>query len=166
VVGVPSGRFNSWPTVLSQTVLMATDHTVRSRPATGSLRERVDGGTLGNARLTGSAGLILLLLLFVEGVTVLLLRPLLSVHVFVGMLLIPPVGLKLASTGYRFARYYTNSPTYRREGPPQLLLRVIAPFVVCRPSRCLGLALRCSCLGRVIVGWWDCTRRASSSGSS
>jgi hypothetical protein len=46
------------------------------------------------------------------------------------MLLIPPVLLKLASTGYRFARYYTNDPAYRRKGPPPAALRAIAPIVV------------------------------------
>ncbi|MGH3002149.1 MAG: hypothetical protein ACRDM1_05710 [Gaiellaceae bacterium] len=88
------------------------------------------GGTAGNERLTASTAAVLVLLLAVEGVTILFLRPLLSVHVFVGMLLIPPVALKLASTGYRFARYYTGSPVYRSKGPPHLLLRLLAPLVV------------------------------------
>jgi hypothetical protein len=38
--------------------------------------------------------------------------------------------LKLASTGYRFARYYTGSPAYREKGPPRLVLRVLAPILV------------------------------------
>jgi hypothetical protein len=46
----------------------------------------------------------LLLLLAAEGATVLAIRQLLSVHVFLGMLLIPRAVLKLASTGYRFVR--------------------------------------------------------------
>ena len=73
----------------------------------------------GNTRLTASTGVILLALLAIEGVTLVALRPLLSVHVFVGMLLIPPIGLKLASTGYRFARYYTGSRAYVLAGPPR-----------------------------------------------
>ena len=44
---------------------------------------------------------------------------LLWLHLFVGLLLIGPVVLKLASTGYRFARYYTNDAVYRRKGPPE-----------------------------------------------
>jgi len=52
------------------------------------------------------------------------------VHLFVGMLLIGPVGLKLASTGYRFVRYYSGNEVYRRKGPPELWLRMIAPVVV------------------------------------
>lgn len=88
------------------------------------------GGAAGNERLTGSVAAVLFCLLAVEGVTILFLRPLLSVHVFVGMLLIPPVALKLGSTGYRFARYYGGSPIYRSKGPPHVLLRLLAPLVV------------------------------------
>lgn len=32
--------------------------------------------------------------------------------------------------GYRFARYYTHGEAYRRKGPPELWLRLIAPVVV------------------------------------
>jgi hypothetical protein len=67
------------------------------------------GGTEGNARLTGLTGVVLLILLSVEGVTLVDLRRLLSVHVFVGLLLILPIALKLASTGYRLVRYYTRA---------------------------------------------------------
>ena len=88
------------------------------------------GGTAGNERLTALTGSVLLIPLAVIGVTLLRLRPLLSVHFFVGMLLIGPVALKLASTGYRFVRYYTRNPVYRRKGPPPLPLRAIAPIVV------------------------------------
>ena len=52
----------------------------------------------------------LLVLLAIEGATIPWIRPLLSVHIFVGMLLLGPVALKLATTGYRFARYYTGGP--------------------------------------------------------
>jgi hypothetical protein len=89
------------------------------------------GGTEGNARLTGLTGLVLLVLLAVEGVTILNIRPLLSVHVFVGLLLIPLVALKLAATGYRFLRYYTHAVEYVRKGPPLLLMRMlVAPVLV------------------------------------
>jgi hypothetical protein len=49
---------------------------------------------------------------------------------FLGILLIPPVALKMASTGYRFIRYYTADPRYRRKGPPPPALRLLAPIVV------------------------------------
>jgi hypothetical protein len=85
---------------------------------------------LGNERLTAAAAVILLILLAVEGVTIVFLRQLMSVHLFVGALLIPPVLVKLGSTGYRFARYYTRDPVYRAKGPPPALLRAMGPFVV------------------------------------
>jgi len=83
-----------------------------------------------NARLTGSIAALLLLLLAAEGVTILRVRELISPHVFIGMLLIPPVIVKIASTTYRFARYYVGTPAYRRKGPPPPLLRLLGPFVV------------------------------------
>lgn len=87
-------------------------------------------GTDGNERLTTVTGVILLVLLAVIGVTILRIGQLISVHLFVGLLLVGPVALKLASTGYRFVRYYGGNPAYRRKGPPELALRMIAPFVV------------------------------------
>ena len=110
--------------------------------------EERTGGTEGNARLTGTTGVVLLPLLAVEGVTILFLRSLLSLHVFVGMLLIPPVALKLASTGWRFARYYTGNHTYRLKGPPRLLLRVlVAPAVVLSTIALLGTGVALIILG-------------------
>lgn len=88
------------------------------------------GGTNGNERLTTVVGATLIVLLAVIGLTILRIGQLLSVHLFVGMLLVPPVLLKLSSTGYRFFRYYTGNPSYREKGPPELALRVIAPMVV------------------------------------
>jgi hypothetical protein len=90
----------------------------------------VEPGTLRNERLTATTAVVLIALLLVEGVTILFLRPLLPVHIFVGMLLIPPVALKLATTGYRFVRYYTGHPTYIDRGPPLLLMRALAPVLV------------------------------------
>jgi hypothetical protein len=77
-----------------------------------------------------SVAVILLVLLAAEFLTLLDLRDLLSVHMILGLILIPPVLLKLGSTGYRFARYYTRSPAYREEGPPFLPLRLMAPVLV------------------------------------
>ena len=73
---------------------------------------------------------MLFVLLAAEGLTIVSVRGLLSAHVFIGMLLIPPVLLKTASTGWRFFRYYTGSPAYVRKGPPPALLRLLGPAVV------------------------------------
>ena len=53
-----------------------------------------------------------------------------SLHVFVGFVLIPPIALKLASTGWRFARYYTGTSAYVVRGPPLLPMRLLAPLLV------------------------------------
>ena len=67
-----------------------------------------------------------------EGATLFDLRAeFLTVHAFVGMLLIPVVALKLASTGWRMARYYLRGEEYVRRGPPHLFLRaLVAPLTV------------------------------------
>lgn len=93
-------------------------------------RVRSLGGVAGNEILTCAIAAVLTVLLLVEGVTILQLGPLLIPHMFVGLMLIPPVLLKLGATGYRFARYYTYAPTYREKGPPLLPLRLMAPVLV------------------------------------
>lgn len=87
-------------------------------------------GVAANARLTGAVAAALLILLAAEGATIPFIGPLLGPHMFIGMLLIPPVALKMATTGYRFVRYYTGSPPYVRKGPPHAALRFLAPGVV------------------------------------
>lgn len=82
----------------------------------GSRSKLLDGGTAGNERLTAATGVLLVALLAALGITILRIRPLISEHLFIGLLLIPPIALKLASTGYRFVRYYTSDPAYRRRG--------------------------------------------------
>jgi hypothetical protein len=73
-------------------------------------------------------GAVLLILLAVEGYTIVRIGRLLTLHVFLGMLLLGPVTLKAGSVLYRFARYYTGGEPYRRKGPPAPLLRVIGPI--------------------------------------
>ena len=91
----------------------------------------------------------LLVLLAVEGVTILFLGPLLSWHVFVGMMLIPPVALKLASTGYRFARYYGRSRAYLLRGPPHPLMRfVVAPVLIASTFGVLATGVAMLAVGR------------------
>ena len=85
----------------------------------------------GNARLTAAVGVLLLVPIAVELLTVPLgVHTFMSLHVFVGFVLIPLVLLKLASTGWRFARYYTRSDPYRVLGPPQPAMRMLAPLFV------------------------------------
>lgn len=88
------------------------------------------GGPEGNARLTGMTAVVLLVLLATEGVTLLQLGSLFTVHVVVGMVLVPFVVLKLATTGWRMVHYYLGAAPYRARGAPPLLLRLLGPFLV------------------------------------
>ena len=87
-------------------------------------------GAAANERLTAIAGAALFVLIFFEGVTLLKIHNLLAAHVIIGLVLVPPVLVKLASTSWRFLRYYTGHPDYVRKGPPRPLLRALAPFLV------------------------------------
>lgn len=109
-------------------------------------------GPEGNERLTASTGAVLLALFAAEGVTILSLSRLLSWHYFIGFLLIGPVCLKLGSTGYRFTRYYTGVPAYRRKGPPVPLLRVLGPFVVLTSVAVLATGVALAFVGRDAAG--------------
>ena len=88
------------------------------------------GGEFGNSSLTALLGLLLLVLLFLEGLTIPLVHRLIAPHIFIGILLIPPLLLKMASTGYRFVMYYAGNRRYRAIGPPALPLRLAAPILV------------------------------------
>jgi hypothetical protein len=107
------------------------------------VKQQQRDGVQSNSRLTAAVGALLLVLLAAEGLTLLRVRSLLTPHVFIGMLLIPPVLLKTASTGWRFVRYYRGSPEYRHKGPPPLLLRVLGPAVIVLTATVLasGVAL-------------------------
>jgi hypothetical protein len=95
------------------------------------LKKLLRGGSDGNEQLTAIVGTLLLVVIAIEGATLLDLRPLLTVHAFVGVLLIPIVALKLASTGWRMLRYYVRGDDYVRRGPPHLVLRAfVAPLIV------------------------------------
>jgi hypothetical protein len=102
--------------------------TIRTEDSTA--RSEASSGVAGNARLTGTFGAVIFVLLFLEGITVLRVRALISMHVFLGMLLVPFVIVKIASTGYRIVRYYRGDAAYADKGPPPVVLRILGPFVV------------------------------------
>ena len=52
------------------------------------------------------------------------------VHFLVGFALMPLIGIKLASTGWRSARYYTRGREYRAAGSPSWPARLIAPLLI------------------------------------
>jgi hypothetical protein len=96
------------------------------------IRRLFVGGSRGNEQLTAVLAAVLLLLLAIEGATLLQIRSLLTVHAFVGMLVIPVLTLKVASTGWRFLHhYYRGGEEYVRRGPPHVVLRtLVAPVIV------------------------------------
>jgi hypothetical protein len=105
------------------------------------------GGAEGNERLTAMTGAVLLVLLAVEGLTILSVHQLLTWHFFFGMLLIGPVLLKIGSTCYRFARYYTGSEPYVRKGPPAILLRLLGPVVLATSVGVIGSGVALAIVG-------------------
>ncbi len=88
------------------------------------------GGPAGNARLTAWTGLALLALFVAELLTLFDVRGLITWHLLVGAVLVPPVVVKTATTGWRILRYYVGDRHYRAAGPPPLLLRVLGPLVI------------------------------------
>jgi hypothetical protein len=111
------------------------------------------GGADGNERLTAAAGAVLLVLFAAEGFTILSIHQLITVHFFLGMLLIGPVLLKAASVCYRFARYYTGAAEYRRKGPPAPLLRVLGPVVLGTSLGVLGTGVLLGVTGPAAGPW-------------
>jgi hypothetical protein len=114
----------------------------------GRRRRLTAGGTDGNERLTVMTGVVLIILTAAIGVTIVWIGQLMWLHLFLGLALIGPVALKLASTGYRFVRYYTHDPAYRRKGPPIPVLRVLAPLVVLLTVALLGTGVALLFAGR------------------
>jgi hypothetical protein len=110
------------------------------------LRDRL-GGPEGNERLTAIAAVVLIVMLLGEGASLLQVRQHLSWHIFLGLALIPPVGLKLASVGWRFARYYLGHPPYVAKGPPHPLLRLMGPVYVAAT-----VVLFATGVGLIVVG--------------
>jgi hypothetical protein len=100
-----------------------------------------------------------------ETLTTLSLRSYLPVHIFLGLLLLPPIALKLASTGWRFVRYYTGSKPYRLKGPPMLLLRLLAPLLIASTLTLFGSGIALIAVGHGGGLLSACTLSASASGA-
>jgi DMSO/TMAO reductase YedYZ molybdopterin-dependent catalytic subunit len=117
----------------------------RAAGVAGRLRRLRGGGVAGNRALVSTLAVVLLVLLLVQVASAVwfallsynlpvpagpvfdVVRP---VHFFVGFLLLPLIGLKLAAVGYRVARYYTRDAAYHVAGAPPPVMRLIAPLLV------------------------------------
>ncbi len=125
--------YDSLPAPLASAVAEAVGHHRRRDVVLPST-----GGPAGNAVLTAWTGLVLLVLAVGELLTLIDVRGLISWHVALGALLIPPALLKTATTGWRMTRYYLGAVPYRQAGPPPLLLRLLGPLVVLSTLGLLG----------------------------
>ena len=101
------------------------------------------GGPAGNASLTAWTGLVLLALSLAELVTLLDVRGLISWHIVIGVLLIPPALLKTATTGWRIVSLLPQATCLHPGGPPPI---------------CCGCSGRSSSLPR-----WACSASGWSS---
>lgn len=124
-------------------------------------RRDTTGGAEGNERLTALAGTVLLVLFAAEGVTILSVHRLLTLHFFLGMLLVGPVALKACSVLYRFVQYYTGAAEYRRKGPPGPLLRMLGPVVLITSLSVIGTGIMLAITGPSGLETWLFLHRAS-----
>jgi hypothetical protein len=104
-------------------------------------------GVDGNARMTAMLGLSLLIAFAVESITVIDVRQMFTWHVFVGLLIVPVVCFKLATTGFRFFHYYRGTAAYRRKGAPHPILRVTAPLMIVATVVLLGAGIAVLAVG-------------------
>ncbi len=120
------------------------------------LKRLFAGGSAGNEHLTLVVAALLLVLLAVEGATILDVGAFLTMHAFVGMLLIPVIALKAASTGWRLLSYYRGGEEYVRRGPPHIVLRtLVAPVLMLSTVVLFGTGVALLALGQTegtIVG--------------
>ena len=125
---------------------------MRARAGTHTVPTDGDAGVAANERLTAVTGAVLLMLIVLEVATLPSLQVLVSVHIVAGMVMAGPLVVKLASTGYRFARYYLGSPGYVRRGPPPLALRVLAVILVPATVVVVGSGLALTVIGPATPG--------------
>jgi hypothetical protein len=115
--------------------------------------ERVDpvagrsGGPAGNARLTAWTGLVLLVLVPAELVTLVDVNGLMDWHLGLGLAVAAFALVKVGSTAWRFAGYYLRRPAYHRAGPPPLLLRLLGPVLVAATVALLASGVVLAALG-------------------
>jgi hypothetical protein len=111
------------------------------------LEQRRHRSVIRNERLTALAGGVLFVLFLLELAVTVNLRQMILVHIFIGTLLAGPLVVKLTSVGYRFFGYYLKSPAFVAKGPPNIWLRLLAPFFLL-----LTLTLFLSGLALILVG--------------
>jgi len=98
-------------------------------PAAGGAADAIPVA-VANSRLTAILGLTLLILFALQVVTVLAgVRSVLTWHVVLGLILLPPVGLKLTSVTWRMVSYHRGRDGFADITPPPPVLRVLGLFL-------------------------------------
>jgi len=99
--------------------------------------DRVPSESIGSSRrvravgrLLAMLGIVLFVGLAIEGVTIVFIGQMVSFHVVLGMILLPIMLYKILIATYRFSMYYLGARDFKRAGPPELLLRLVAPLLV------------------------------------
>jgi hypothetical protein len=108
------------------------------------------GGPAGNSLLTAYLGLLLLALFLGELVTVLDVEGMLTWHLVLGALLVPPALVKTITTGWRAASYYLGGRSTTDSSsiePPPMPMRLLGPLVVITTLSLLGTGLALIALG-------------------
>ena len=140
VTGEPGGTLQR---AVADTLAEASGRDARENPVLPGT-----GGPAGNALLTAWTALVLLVVSIGELLTLFDVRGLISWHVALGALLVPPAAMKTASTTWRMASYYLGSTPYREAGPPPLLMRLLGPLVVLSTLGLLGTGVLLVLWGR------------------
>lgn len=131
---------------VADTLAEASGREVRENPVLPS-----SGGPAGNALLTAWTALVLLALSIGELLTLFDVRGLISWHVALGALLIPPATMKTASTTWRMASYYLGRRPYREAGAPPLFMRLLGPLVVVSTLGLLATGVALVLLGEAVA---------------
>ena len=123
----------------------------------------IDVAVLRNQQLTAINGVVVYLLILAIVVTVLNISRYLTAHYVLGLLLVPPVVLKLGSTGYRFWRYYAGSAAFRLAGPPPFVLRFITgPILVVATAATLATGIELWLVGLRFGSAWTIAHTLSA----
>jgi hypothetical protein len=69
-----------------------------------------------NSRLTAMSAIVLSALFCIQTTTVVLgVKSVLTLHVVIGLLLVPPLLVKIRSVSWRFMKYYRGDPAFRKK---------------------------------------------------
>src|SRR5581483_2219545 len=121
---------------------MDTPVVIERADARGRAARVLRGGADGNARLTAVTAAVLLVLLAAEGATIPLVGTHLTLHMVLGLALVPAVVRKLGTTGWRCARYDARDPQCVRRGPRQPFMRLlVAPLTVASTAVLFGTGI-------------------------